>query len=186
MSANTALVTDAAKTAAGQASADFSAGVFGHITSDWSAHNQVKVYATPFMDEGGNISGISTLRGLFTLNSSDVILALPITATGTSVLVNSPPVITVQPSDQSQRVGGPVTFAVAAISSIPISYQWRKNNINIVNQTASSLVIPAVTAANAGNYSVVVSNANGSVTSRTAVLTVDTSQPFSPGGGSFF
>ena len=51
-------------------------------------------------------------------------------------------------------------------------YQWRLNGAHLVGQTATSLTLVNVQAAQAGVYSVIVSNAMGTVTSSNAALTV--------------
>jgi hypothetical protein len=80
-----------------------------------------------------------------------------------------------QPLSQSINENNPVTFRVTATGSGPLSYQWKFNNTNIDGAINNSYTIPSVQAINAGNYSVVVSNSLGSVTSNNAVLTVNTS-----------
>jgi len=90
-----------------------------------------------------------------------------ITFTGSSA-----PVITNQPQSITVSQGNPATFSVTATGTPPLSYQWRKNGVNINGATNSSYTIPSVVAADQGNYSVVVSNSGGSVTSNDASLTV--------------
>ena len=51
-------------------------------------------------------------------------------------------------------------------------YQWRFNGTNLLNATNAIYTIPSVGTNNAGNYSVVVTNAAGSATSSNAALTV--------------
>jgi pectate lyase len=87
----------------------------------------------------------------------------------------SSPTITSQPSSQTVSVGANVTFSVTASGSPAPTYQWRKNGTNISGATSSTLTLPNVQTSSAGNYSVVVSNSAGSVTSNTAVLTVNSS-----------
>ena len=82
------------------------------------------------------------------------------------------PVITTHPQSISVAEGNPASFTVTASGSQPLSYQWRKNTININGATNSTYTIPAVSPGDAGNYSVVVSNSAGSATSNDAVLTV--------------
>lgn len=89
--------------------------------------------------------------------------------------VNAPttaPTITTHPAAQTVTVGSRVTFSVAAGGSTPLSYVWRRNGIALAGATQSSYVIAAATTADAGNYSVVVSNSAGSATSNSAALTV--------------
>ena len=82
------------------------------------------------------------------------------------------PVITTQPVSQNVTPGADVVFTVVATGTAPLSYQWSKNGTAIANATASSLHLNAVTADNAGTYTVAVVNAQGSATSANAVLTV--------------
>jgi hypothetical protein len=89
----------------------------------------------------------------------------------------TPPVITTQPVAQSATAGGSVTFAAAASGS-GNTYQWRFNATNIAGATSATYTIPSVTTANAGTYSVVITNAGGSVTSTAVPLTI------APTGGS--
>jgi hypothetical protein len=63
---------------------------------------------------------------------------------------------------------------VGASGATPLSYQWRFNGGNISGATASSYTKSNVQAANAGSYSVIVTNAYGSANSANAVLTVHT------------
>lgn len=100
------------------------------------------------------------------------------TTSHTAVLsVNMPPTIIDHPQTQAIVAGNPVTFSVNASGNGTLSYQWRKNDVNISGATLSSLVIPVVTAGDAGNYNVQIINTlnattSPTMTSSTAVLTV--------------
>jgi hypothetical protein len=83
-----------------------------------------------------------------------------------------PPVITQQPDDLTVTNGQPASFFVTATGVPAPAYQWRKNGTPIANQTNSTLSFGAATAANIGTYSVVITNAAGSVTSTNVTLTV--------------
>jgi hypothetical protein len=85
-----------------------------------------------------------------------------------------PPTITSQPQSQSVNPGSTVTFTVVATGSIPLSYQWRFNGSNLSGATGSSYTRSNVQTNDAGNYSVIVSNAAGTVTSADAALIVHT------------
>ena len=91
------------------------------------------------------------------------------------VTVNSVPGIYSQPQNQSVLVGSSVTFQVGASNAT--FFQWRKNNTNLAGATMPILALNNVQLPHAGNYSVVVGNQWGSVTSSTAVLTVNSTQP---------
>src|SRR5207249_4499925 len=69
-------------------------------------------------------------------------------------------------------VGGSVSFAVGAYSPSAVAYQWRFNGTNISAATNVSLTLNNLQLSNAGNYSVVLTNSSGSITSAVAVLTV--------------
>ncbi len=81
--------------------------------------------------------------------------------------------ITTQPSNQEVSIGANVTFSVIADGSEPISYQLKKNGVDIEGATSSTLEITNVQEGDAGSYTVVVTDASGSVTSDPAVLTIE-------------
>jgi uncharacterized repeat protein (TIGR01451 family) len=81
------------------------------------------------------------------------------------------PVITVQPADR-QVCGGTSAFFNVTATGTNLSYQWRKDGVNIPGATASQFVIVQVTAADLARYDVVVSNACGMATSNAARLTI--------------
>jgi acetyl esterase/lipase len=85
---------------------------------------------------------------------------------------NLPPGILTGPQNQSVQAGANVAFNVAATGTAPLAFQWRKNGGVILNETATSLALSAVTTNDAGGYDVIVTNAFGSVTSAVATLSV--------------
>ena len=74
--------------------------------------------------------------------------------------------------------GASVTFSATAGGQPPFNYRWLFNGTNlpaggnVSGATSNVLSIAAATTNNAGNYSLVVTNSYGSVTSSVAVLTV--------------
>src|SRR2546421_30168 len=111
-----------------------------------------------------------------------VLLAIPLAivnsgcsgmVSGSTSAVQGAPSITAQPAGQTVTVGQTATFTVAATGTAPLSYQWRKNGVAIAGMTSSSYTIPAATTAdNGAQFTVVLSNSVGSVTSSVAMLTV--------------
>ena len=89
------------------------------------------------------------------------------------------PAISTQPTAQSIAAGASATFSVTATGTGTLSYQWKKNGTNITGgtgATTSTYTTPDMGyAGNGAEYSVVVSNGAGSITSSTATLTVTTS-----------
>ena len=89
---------------------------------------------------------------------------------------NNAPAITVQPSNVTVTVGQTATFTVQATGSGTLTYQWQKSNTAISGATSSSYTTAPTTAADSGSqFTVIVSNSIGSVTSNPATLTVSTS-----------
>jgi len=90
---------------------------------------------------------------------------------------NTPPVITTQPADQSVYAGETAAFSVVAGGTAPLNYQWRFNAANISGATNSDYSFNNVQTNKAGNYTVVITNLSGSLTSAVAVLTVASPVP---------
>lgn len=83
------------------------------------------------------------------------------------------PFIVTQPAGATVVEGQTVVLSVIAAGTTPLYYQWYFNtNQPIPGATNASLVLESVTTNHAGWYSVVVSNAYGTVTSAFAQLTV--------------
>lgn len=82
------------------------------------------------------------------------------------------PGITTDPQSVSVMVGQNAAFTVAASGSAPLTHQWRFNGVNLSGATQTSYTRFNAQLSDAGNYSVVVTNSEGSVTSAPAVLTV--------------
>jgi uncharacterized repeat protein (TIGR02543 family) len=108
------------------------------------------------------------------------------TATSSTNLTVTPevPTISTQPSSATRSVGTSVTFTVV-IGSLSetgtvLSYQWKKGSNNISGATSSSYTISSPTVADAGDYSVTISNTSSNTTavaflaSNAATLTMNT------------
>lgn len=101
-------------------------------------------------------------------NSLGAITSAPALLTVTA----PPPVITSQPASQTIKVSSNATFTVVASGEAPLAYQWRKDAGAIPAATNAILLLTNVPLSAAGNYSVIVTNPGGAVTSSVAVLTV--------------
>ncbi len=82
------------------------------------------------------------------------------------------PVITNGPLSQTVFVGDPVTLAVFATGTQPLSYFWRFNTTNSLGSTSNAVFLAAAATGNTGSYSVIVSNPAGTATSFPAVVRV--------------
>jgi signal transduction histidine kinase len=77
-----------------------------------------------------------------------------------------------QPKGASRHVGERVEFAVAADGTGPIDFQWQKNGQDLPEATASALELGDLRFEDAGVYTVKLADANGTLTSTNAVLTM--------------
>ena len=101
------------------------------------------------------------------------------------------PVIISQPSDViNSLVGATVNLTVTATSGQPLGYQWYYTDSGksspmeaaataetISGSTNATLTLTSVATAQTGGYQVVITNANGSITSRVAQVSIVTA-PF--------
>ncbi|PWU16274.1 MAG: hypothetical protein C5B50_13910 [Verrucomicrobia bacterium] len=83
----------------------------------------------------------------------------------------APPVIAFQPKDVVAATGQNVTLKVSA-NPLCVGYQWQLAGTNLPGATSNPYVLTNVQLANAGRYSVIVSNAWGSITSAAAVVRI--------------
>ena len=88
------------------------------------------------------------------------------------------PAITVPPVNTNVFAGNNARFSVSATGSAPLTYQWLKGGVPVADggavsgaQTNGLIFIPAATN-HSGNYSVIVTNLGGSVTSSVVTLNV--------------
>jgi hypothetical protein len=130
---------------------------------------------------GANIAGATTPSlflsnvqpsdaGSYTLSVTNAAGAITSSVATLTVLV--PPAITAQPQSRTNLLGTTATFSVLATGTAPLNYQWRFNNSDLPGANGTSLVLNSVQSSDAGNYSVVITNSGGSITSAVAVLTV--------------
>jgi uncharacterized repeat protein (TIGR03803 family) len=142
------------------------------------------------LTDAGNVSGSATPTLTITaVNSTNVatfsvivsnVTGVAVSSNATLSLIASAPVFVLQPTNQSVLPGGPATLSVAVVGSTPYHYQWQFNGANLAASstkypsgvTNASLSIVNFVTANAGNYTVVVTNSLGSVTSSVAALSL--------------
>jgi hypothetical protein len=82
------------------------------------------------------------------------------------------PVITTQPSGKLLTSGSTLTMSVTATSASAATYQWRKDGLALTGQTSANFSKSNISVSDSGVYTVVVSNAGGSVTSSPAQVVV--------------
>jgi hypothetical protein len=144
------------------------------------------------LSNAGNISGansaILTLANVSQADAGSYLVIITnaagsVTSAAATLTIIDPPVILTQPASRTNDIGTTATFSVSASGSSP-TYRWLKNGTNTLNNggnisgaTTAGLTLTAVSTSDAGTYSVVVSNAAGSVTSSQAQLTVNNTNP---------
>ncbi|EEF57235.1 LamG-like jellyroll fold domain-containing protein, partial [Pedosphaera parvula] len=85
----------------------------------------------------------------------------------------SKPNIVQAPASVNVFSGNTANFSVQAAGTAPLNYQWKSNNVAMVGQTNTSLVLSNVQLAWSGaQFSVAVNNGAGSTNSAAAILTV--------------
>jgi len=80
------------------------------------------------------------------------------------------PAISKQPTAQTIATGGTVAFSVEATGAA--AYQWKRGSTALPGATEATFTLANVTASDAGNYTVEITNPTGTTTSAAAALTV--------------
>jgi len=93
------------------------------------------------------------------------------------------PVITTQPRSVTVTRGSNVTFQVAATGAPTPSFQWFRNGTTLAGANTDTLVLAHVQDAEAGSYTVTVTNSLGTVTSAPATLSLSVASPASAASG---
>jgi len=96
-----------------------------------------------------------------------------LTSSSATMGFNVPVVITAQPAAVTLNPGLSATLSVVATGTSPLAYQWYRNGKAVAGANSDQCVLEDVVAADAGVYTVEVSNVAGSVTSDEAVVTVN-------------
>jgi hypothetical protein len=171
------------------ATATFSVAATGSATLSyqWQATNSASGGFTNVTDVSGVISGSATSTLTLTnVTASEALTYQVVVSNGSGSVTSTPaslnvltiPIINTQPASQTVLSGSTVTFSVGATGVGTLSYQWQTNGVNVTDggivsgSATSTLTLTNVTTNNAVSYTVVVTNANGSVTSSPAILTV--------------
>ena len=154
-------------------------------TGSSAAFNVVASGAAPLIYQwqfnGTNLTNGGPFSGAGTSNL--VIAGGAVTSSVATLTVLTPALFLQPPTNQTVECSGNTTFTVVAGGDRPLSYQWSVAAISnqwavIAGATNNSLALSNAHGAQAGLYSVVISNASGSATSAPVALTVtDTTPP---------
>ena len=133
------------------------------IAAGQSNGYQVQFAPTASGNASGSISVVS--------DATNSPLAISLSGNGMASLA-----IATQPVNQSVVIGQTATFSVVATGAGTLTYQWKKSGTAITGATAASYTTPAtVNSDNGAQFTVVVTDSNGSLTSNPATLTVTAS-----------
>ncbi|HEY2952400.1 MAG TPA: immunoglobulin domain-containing protein, partial [Verrucomicrobiae bacterium] len=146
-------------------------------TNGQTIYLQVRAWAPSFgasYEAAAASGGKAGKSGIFSLviSAGDSFSASPPANGFASFALTSPPIIVTQPQSQTVLLGSNAIVSVVSDGTLPLTYRWRLNGSPITNATNSSLALINVQFANAGGYSVVITNIYGAVTSVVATLTV--------------
>lgn len=117
------------------------------------------------LTDGGSYSCVIS-NNLATLTSSSAALKVNIVM----------PVITTQPGSQLITEGGNVVLTVVATGT-NMTYQWKKDGVNIAGATTTAYSKSNLQAGDQGNYTCIITNSAGSVTSDVAQLSISLLAP---------
>jgi hypothetical protein len=138
---------------------------------------------------GTNISGAtsSTYTTSSLVNSDQISLVMtsslpglcltnnPATSNNISFTVTPATSITTEPVSASACLGTSQNFTVVASGTGTLTYQWRKNGVNITGNASAqtaTLTLSGITSGDADNYSVLVTGSCGTATSNTVTLSI--------------
>jgi len=110
-------------------------------------------------------------------------LITPAGKVSTLLILGNVPTITTPPASLTVTAGMNASFSVAASGEGTLSYQWKKDGTMIAGATSATYTLSSVATANAGSYTVSVSNNWGASESSAATLTVNAAPPPPTGGG---
>jgi len=124
-----------------------------------------------------DLSGLDAGSHTFTLQVTDQVGNIG-TASYTW-LVGAAPAISVPPSGQTVAYGSNATFNVTVTGTPILAYQWYFDGDAISGATATNYDLTSITTNNAGDYTVIITNFYGSITSSVATLAFSVANPAS-------
>ncbi len=155
------------------------------FTSTTGTNNWSQAYAG---SEGSGFYGLAYGSGCFVAVGPAGILR------GSLPVSTNLPMITLQPLSQQVPEGTNVTFTTLVNGGGPLGFQWQFNSVSIPKANSSVLNLTNVSPGASGNYTLIITNTYGSVTSSIAFLGVTTlainnqptNQLVTPGSNTFF
>lgn len=87
-------------------------------------------------------------------------------------VLESAPYILAQPTNLTALLGGTASFNINARGSVPLTYQWRHEGVDLPGETNATLTVSSLQNADSGYYSVAIRNPFGETNSAKAFLSV--------------
>ncbi|HTI98396.1 MAG TPA: LamG-like jellyroll fold domain-containing protein, partial [Dongiaceae bacterium] len=160
--------------------ATFTAAAMGVGPLGWQWYFSTNGLPGTYTLLSGKTSATLTLAAVLQTNSVGSYYAVvtnssgAVTSSVARLTIFRAPVITRQPSPASLTlfVGQSNLFSVAAIGATPITYYWQRNGSTVAAGANANYTLTKAQLASAGDYTVVLSNPYGSVTSSVVSLSV--------------
>ena len=102
------------------------------------------------------------------LSADEILTHYSVGAYGTTTA----PFVTLSPSSQTVVAGSTVSLSAAIMGSVPISYQWKKDGVDVPGAAGSTLTLTNVYYTSAGNYVLWATNGVGYTNTAAGILTV--------------
>ena len=122
-------------------------------------------YIETLHKEGGGGDNVSV--------SIDGLLPIPGTYLSSFDKTTGPLKIVTPPANQTVNAGQAAALKVVVDGTPPYTYQWKKNGTDVADATNFNFLIGRTVAGDAGQYTVAITGAQGSLTSAAATLTVN-------------
>ncbi|NLD94555.1 MAG: hypothetical protein GX639_18015 [Fibrobacter sp.] len=157
------------------------------FTAECTDINQVASVQCSF---GGNLFAVTNSGNIYSVTvtglNSGITNVITLTALDGStnknktvktiaVKVANAPVITIQPKSQTLNTGNKLTLSVTVSSSLPLTYQWYKDNVSLTGATQSTYTVNSALFSDSGVYHVTISDGTNVVKSSTASIVILTS-----------
>ena len=117
------------------------------------------------------VSGTNTID--FKVNNASIGftgLRVQFTSSHAPMAAGTAPSWVLQPQGSTVTLGQNVVLSGNALGSAPLAFQWFKNGMALSGQSGPLLALPNFAASDSGDYTLVVTNSSGSITSAVATL----------------
>lgn len=147
------------------------------VYTDGSSNFAINKIRTPNYSINIPVASTRTFRLVSVVDSSNCNQPTNLVTGSATVTIDPNFAITQQPRDTGACFNGSASFTVRAVSTNPITYQWRKNGVNIAGAIFNTLALTNLTILDAATYTCAVTSSCGTVITDSAKLMVDLVPP---------